>query len=201
MDYPDFESLATAGYYILRHSSNRRESSDYRTVLNKEWARRNKPIANLVVHTGVGPDGVVYANFDEGFLPLYHDDTLRMSEPCEDANVRQWRFETEADCENWFHAEVSNIVMAAWTAYPTVMQLSQSKPPTAGPIPETADIVYSTKIGNTKHILAVGEIKKSVIDRGAWQSGQLPAGGEQQRLSQELRQYVHHLAFTTSYEC
>jgi hypothetical protein len=117
----------TAEYHILQRPTNSVHNTRYTTGSDKEWARRYKPITKLIPHTYVA-NGITYADFEEALLPLYDDDHFRMNEPTAASNPRGWRLEVEADCENWFNSEISNIVLAAWTRYPSVLQTSHNKP-------------------------------------------------------------------------
>ncbi|TQV95309.1 hypothetical protein IF1G_06296 [Cordyceps javanica] len=180
----------TAGYHIAQHPTNIPYNTDYRTGTNKEWARQYKPIRNLVLHSRVDEEGLTEASFDNAFLPLFDDDGLRMSQPCVAPNTRSWRFEVEADCEHWFHAEISNIVLSAWATYPPVLQSSHNKPLSETAIPENVDSTYSVRLGNNKHAIAIGEMKRNLIHAQSWQAGWLVPGA-QQMLSQELRGYAH----------
>ena len=67
--------------------------------------------------------------------------------------------EVEADCENWFYAEISNVVLSAWASYPGIPQSSHNKPLSEASIVENVDIMYSIKYGDTRYLLAIGEIK------------------------------------------
>lgn len=42
-------------------------------------------------------------------------------------NKRSWGVETEKDCADWFNAEVTNVILAEWTDYPAVLQVSHAK--------------------------------------------------------------------------
>ncbi len=157
------------------------------TTSNKEWASRYHPLRNLIVHTQVGPDGRVYANWDGAFLPACDDDTLRMGEPATHPNPRLWRFETEADCELWFHTEVSNVVLAAWTQYGRVTQTSHTKPPCEANISEEVDAMYGVDYANSTVVVAIGEMKRNLIRPELWQAGNPSGLVSQQMLSRELR--------------
>jgi hypothetical protein len=179
-------------YWILQHPTNGVYNTEYTTASDKEWARRYKPIVNLVTHSIVGPDGVSYADFDNSFLPLYDDDRLRMNEPCFPPNERRWRFEVEADCENGFNSEISNVVLAAWARNPPVLQASHCKPLTETNISENVDVTYSVEIGGRRRPLIIGEMKRNLIHAASWQAGDISRKGSQKKLSQELRGSVNH---------
>jgi hypothetical protein len=97
-----------------------------------------------------------------------------MAEPAREPNFRRWRLEYEADCESWFHNEVSNVVLAAWASYPGVLQTSHAGPLSlTEQIAESVDATYSTKINGERVPLVVGEFKRNLIDMEAWQTGDL----------------------------
>lgn len=125
---PRFENFFLLVIWHCFHHDDPVTNENNITTSNKEWARRFHPLRNLIVHTQVGPDGLVYANWDRAFLASCGDDTLRMGEPATHPNPCLWHFETEADCELWFHTEVSNVVLAAWTQYGRVTQTSHTCP-------------------------------------------------------------------------
>jgi hypothetical protein len=127
------------------------------------------------------------AEFEPALLPLYNDDALRLQEPCSAPNIRQWRFEVEADCEAWFQAEISNVMLSAWAQYPLLLQSSHNKPLREQNISENIDIMYSWKWEGQKLPIAVGEIKRKLIDAAIWQSGDLSKSEPQKKLSKELR--------------
>ena len=181
----------TAEHHILQHPTNPVHNTRYTTSSDKQWARRYKPIANIVPRTSV-VDGVTYADFEAACLPLYDDDTVRMNEFAVEPNPREWRFEVEADCENWFNSEISNVVLAAWMRYPALLQTSHNKPLTEETISENVDSTYSTKIGNQRVSLVIGEMKRNLIAPQDWQAGDISTKGVQKKLSQELRGCVRH---------
>lgn len=157
---------------------------------NKSWALNYHPISNLIIHTTVSPGGVVEATYEPAFLPLKDDDSLRLSESALPPNKREWHIFSAADRQLWFHTEISNIVLAAWSRYPAVVQTSHPKPQGFNNPADEVPIAYSMQRGSIRAILAVGEIKRNVIDREVWKSGHLDAEVTQERLSQELRGYV-----------
>ena len=177
----------TAEYHILQHPSNPVHNTEYVTGSDKPWARPFKPMKNITVHSFVDNQGMSQANFDDAFFALCDDDRVRMNEPASPSNVREWRFEMEADCENWFHTEVSNVVLAAWARYPSVLQSSHIKPLTDETIPENVDITYSVKLGQRRFPLAIGEIKRNLISADVWSRGGTLTSVRQQKLSRELR--------------
>ena len=125
------------------------------------------------------------ANYDGAFLDMYEDDELRMQELAYPPNVREWRMAYEEDGVNWFHTEVSNVALAAWTRYPPVLQTSQERPLIDTRVPESVDVAYSVSQGNERTHMVIGEFKRCLIAQNDWQTGRLGKG--QQSLSQELR--------------
>ncbi|KAK3317509.1 hypothetical protein B0T19DRAFT_405201 [Cercophora scortea] len=182
----------TTEYHILQHPTNPTRNTKYTTSSDKEWARRFKPITKIIPRTNV-VDGITYADFEPAFLPLFDDDRVRMGEPAVAPNPRQWRLESEADCENWFNSEISNVVLAAWTAYPDILQTSHTKPLTKENISQNIDSTYSTKVrgGGIRVPLVIGEMKRNLINPDDWQEGDITRSVAQTRLSQELRGYSH----------
>ncbi|RSL67862.1 hypothetical protein CEP53_002805 [Fusarium sp. AF-6] len=181
----------TAQDLILEHPTNPIHNTLYMTDSDKRWARNYKPIVNATCRTMVASDGITYTNFDEAFFPLYEDDNLRLSQPAEPPNSRKWRFETEADCENWFNTEIVNVVLSAWNRYPSILQSSHNKPPSEENIPENIDSIFTFKSQGAKRVLAIGEIKRNLIKHTIWQRGNPSSSASQKKLSQELRGYVH----------
>ncbi|KAL2255464.1 hypothetical protein VTK26DRAFT_3346 [Humicola hyalothermophila] len=180
----------TARDQISQHPTNRVNSPDYITYTDKPWARICAPIQNILVHTAIGADGKTSANFEAAFLPWCDDDRLRLDEYAVPPSRRTWRLETEADCELWFHTEISNVLLAAWSRYPEVMQTSHTKPPRVESIPEEVGSTHSVKFGGVRTVLAIGEMKRNLIDVRAWQRGDISNKSAQKELSQELRGYA-----------
>jgi hypothetical protein len=140
---------------------------------------------NLTVHTTVDHEAIVHAAFDPAFLPLCNDEEKRTTEPGYPANSRFWRLETEADVEHWWHTEISDVVLAAWATYPAVVQSCHIKPLVDVQIPENVDSTYAIYIGNQCVPLAIGEMKRNIINKREWQDGRL--SDVQRRLARELR--------------
>jgi hypothetical protein len=95
----------------------------------------------------------------------------------------------ESDATTWFHAEVSNIVLAAWAEYPKVTQASHEKPLTDESVAETVDVAYSIKKKGVRRHILIGEFKRGIIDPGPWTSGSVPKSSSES-LARELRGYV-----------
>jgi hypothetical protein len=110
---------------------------------------------------------------------------LRKAQPAFPPNRRAWRFETEEDCGDWFKAEVSNIVLAAWTDCPGVLQASLAKAFSETSISEIVDVSYTVTHGNVKVPVVIGEWKRYLIRPDEWMSNDLTSG--QAKLSRELR--------------
>lgn len=140
---------------------------------------------NLTVHTTIDNEGTVHATFDPAFLALDNDEEKRSSEPARAPNERYWRLETESDVEHWWHTEISDIVMAAWARYPAIVQTCHTKPLGEFTISENVDSTYGVYIGNQRHPVAIGEIKRNLINEEDWQTNSLRDA--QQKLARELR--------------
>lgn len=179
--------IATVADLLGQRPTNQVQNAGYVTQSDKAWARNYCPIQNILVHTRVGEDGLTHANFENAFLPWYDDDDLRLRAHAVPPNQRTWRFESEADCELWFHSEVSSIVLAAWNQYLAVTQTSHTKPPRVVNIAEAVDSTYSVRFGGNRTVLAIGEMKRNLILADIWQYDQIPSNPAQKKLSQELR--------------
>lgn len=178
----------TVQHHIFQHPTNYVYNNiKNETGTDKAWTRNYHSITNLSLCSRIVPGSGTSAAFDFVVLPLYKDDFVRWREPCSAPNTRQWRFETEADCEAWFQAEISSVVLSAFARWPLLLQSSHSKPPSEEDIPETADIMYSWEFEGQKLPVAVGEIKPGSIDAAVWRSGDLSKSEPQEKLSKELR--------------
>ncbi len=165
------------------------EKLDYAPPANKTWMREYEPVAYLHIHTSVNEAGLTTANFDTAFLPQDEDDTLRLSQPgaYPYPTPRAWRFESPEDHELWFHSEISNVALAAFSHYPCVTQTSRTKPPN-NDLPEPADTVYSVSSRGINTFLAVGRMKSGIaVDRALWRTGKIVNVTSQRKISQELR--------------
>lgn len=176
------------GELLDRHPENPVNETLYTSGSNKSWTKKYSAIKRLKVHTYVNDAGAVEANYEDAFLSMYEDDELRMQELAYPPNYRQWRMAYEEDGINYFHTEISNIVLAAWTRHPTVLQASHEKPLTDNSVPETVDVAYSVTRGRDRVHVALGEFKRCLIAGEDWQAGKLTP--TQQVLSRELRRYV-----------
>lgn len=186
------EALPTAAVMLDQHPPNdivHTESNSGQN--NRSWIPNYHPISNLIVHTTISLDGVVNATYEAGFLPEGNDDRLRLNAIALPPNKREWHLLSVADRELWFHTEISNIVLAVWSQYPTVLQTSHSRPHEVSTPADEVATAYSIQRGSSRAFLVVGEIRKNVINRDVWQSGNLTTKATQNRLSQELRGYVH----------
>jgi hypothetical protein len=184
--------MASAGELILQHPVNLVDNPKYITYTDKYWAREYPPLRNFTVHSTVDHDGTIHAAFDPAFLPLCADEERRTSEPAQPPNSRFWRLETEADVEHWWHTEISDVVLAAWARYPAIVQTCHTKPLTEQTIPENVDSTYAMYAGNMRVPIAIGEMKRNLINATHWKSGNLMEA--QQKLARELRGYVdNHL--------
>ncbi|KAK0655405.1 hypothetical protein B0T16DRAFT_451094 [Cercophora newfieldiana] len=159
----------TVDRLLQEHPTNPVHNPKYVTQSDKAWAQRYPAIRNLIDS----------------------DDTiLRASVEARRPNDRPWRLECEADCELWFHTEISNVVLAAWNQYPRVTQSSHIKPPRENNISEEVDSMYCVKDGQTKTVLAIGEMKRNLIKPRYWQAGNISSSSNQEKLSKELRGYA-----------
>ncbi|KAI8710576.1 hypothetical protein NCS52_01557900 [Fusarium sp. LHS14.1] len=179
----------TLASLIGQHPTNPIKDTYKQSDSSKPWAKSYPPISRLKVHTSVrGPDSVV-ANFD-AFLDEYDDESLRLGESGYPSNHRKWRLDTEADGIQWFHTEISNIVLGAFANYPTVLQASHEKALSDTRTDQTVDISYSVSQGKERMPLIIGEFKRGLLRRDQWQSGKIEAA-QQSVLSRELRGYAH----------
>ncbi|KAI8715920.1 hypothetical protein NCS52_01101000 [Fusarium sp. LHS14.1] len=184
-------ATGTAEALILGNPTHPVHNTLYVTGSDKPWARTYKPITNTTSHTFVGGDGITYANFNSAFLPLLEDDALRMSQPAVPPNSRRWRFDVEADIENWFNTEIVNVVLSAWYVFPPMTQASHAKPLSEDNIPENIDSAFSIYAGSSRFPIAIGEIKRNLLEPDAWLQGGVAHSRRQVKLSQELQGYAH----------
>ena len=181
----------TVANLFAKHPTNKVLNGGNKTQSNKPWTQNYHPIHDLRVHTRLYRDGKTYADFETAFLAWEEDDNLRISAQAVDPNRRTWLFETEADCELWFHSEISNVILPAWSEFPLVTQSSHTKPSGNENISEEVDAVYSVASGARATVLAIGEMKRNLIRSSSWQDGNITKNVDQIKLSQELRGYVH----------
>lgn len=177
--------MPSAGELILQHSVNVIQNPSYTSYTDKTWARQYPPMQDITVHSTVDAENNFHATFDPTFLPLGADEERRISEPAQPPNERSWRLETEADVEHWWHTEISDVVLAAWARYPAITQTCHTAPLREVNISENVDCTYAIYIGNRRLPVAIGEMKRNLINVRDWQSGQLTL--PQQKLSRELR--------------
>jgi hypothetical protein len=180
--------MSSAGELILQHSQNFVDNPKYISYTDKPWARPYPPIQNLSLHSSIDYDGISRATFDPAFLPLGDDEKKRTSETAYPPNQRYWRLETESDIENWWNTEISSIVLAAWARYPMVVQTSHTNPLGELSISENVDSTYGVYVGGQRVPIAIGEMKRNLINPAQWQSGRLLL--PQQKLGRELRGQV-----------
>jgi hypothetical protein len=175
----------------------------------KEWAQIYHGLSrnSLLVHSigGLPASPSVQVDLTTGFLPLRTpDEELRVKEPAYPPSRRHHEFHTEADIETWWHAEVSNVVLAAFHQHPKVVQVSNYTP-RHGDVAETVDVGYLVEVEEKtqdlisefpkvfahKYPLAIGQIKKRAINLEKWLSGDLgdveDERESQQNLAKELR--------------
>lgn len=176
----------TVGDLLQEQPTNYAYKPGYISATDKSWAKKYEPITAVIIHSRREADGSVWANFDGPFLPEFADDELRKSQPANRPNTRQWRLDTEADGESWFHNEVSNVVLAAWAEYPSILQTSHAKPLSEEAIPEVVDTTYSIKRKPLRLPMLIGEMKRNLIREDEWGRGKIESKS-QVKLSQELR--------------
>lgn len=179
----------TAGALIQQHPTNPVHQSEHTSASTKTWAQKYAPIKSLKIQTAIQENGAVEAIFDGAFLGTYDDDALRMKEPAYPPNAKYWRLAYEADGNNYFQAEISNIVLATFAQRPLVIQAAEEKPLTDKSVTEAVDVTYSVKKDTTRMHITIGEMKRCLVAPRDWQTGHLRK--QQQSLSQELRGCVH----------
>ena len=178
--------MATTGTVLInQHPTNPVQETFYHSSSNKAWAQSFPPITKFNICTSVREPQSVVANFTDAFLEEYDDDILRLTEPVNRPNYRQWRLNSEEDGINWFHTEVSNIVLSAWARYPPLLQVSHEKPLSEENHTQTVDVAYSVSNGQQRTHVAIGEFKRCLLIPRQWQNGSLTT--TQRTLSQELR--------------
>ncbi|KAK1750540.1 hypothetical protein QBC47DRAFT_118717 [Echria macrotheca] len=123
---------------------------------------------------------------DRALLPECPDDSLRCAQPAFPPNNRIWRLETAGDCADWFKAEVSNVVLAAWTGFPTVTEASYTELSSHTPTSHTA---YELDYQNQRFPLVIGLWRRNIIRQDEWIRGSL--GNAQLKLTKELRVYAN----------
>lgn len=170
---------------ISDHPSNSIDNPNITSYTMKTWAKSYAPIRRYRLHTVVDEQGMTYADFDTPFLPLMDDEEKRMSEVGHPPNSRHWRFETEADIEHWWHTEVSDVVLAAWHKYPTIVPTDHTNPPGDVNIPQSVDSTYAMYIHGERAPIIIGEMKRNLIQASEWSGGEL--GEPRKKLTQELR--------------
>lgn len=133
------------------------------------------------------------ADFNSAFLPLYSDETKRMDLPAQATNQRRWRLETEADMTACWMTEVSNIVLAAWSLHPPIVQTCQTNPLRTASIPQNVDLTYAMYIGSSRIAAVIGEAKRNLIKPEQGRNKRLSE--PQQKLAKELRGFVDKSCF------
>ena len=155
------------------------------------WVKTHPVIKNRIIHSTTHADGSTWAEFDRAFLAQDEDDDLRLAGTAMRPNERSWEFKVKADCELWFHTEISNVVLTALHMYPNVLQSSHQKPPGQNSISEEVDTIYTVEDGaegaSVRRVLAIGRMKRNHIYRREWENRGQAQCGKQAILSQELR--------------
>ncbi|KAK7394072.1 hypothetical protein QQX98_013144 [Neonectria punicea] len=173
---------------LNQHPTNPVKVTGFQSTSNKPWTKSYPAITKLNVHTTVQGPGHVVASYDAAFLEPYDDDNARLQTGAYPPNYREWRLSSEEDGIQWFHTEVSNIVLAAFGEYPTVLQVSHEKPLSDTKFDQTVDVAYSVKHNGKRKHVTIGEFKRGLILPDQWQDGKLSGG--QKSFSQELRALV-----------
>lgn len=189
----DMATAVPVGTLLVEHPTNPVEVTDMVSQSNKAWAEEYLPISRLTVHTHVRQDGAVIADFDTPFLPAYDDENLRLAELAYPPNSRQHRLYSEQDAITWFHSEISNIVLPAFTSYPPLVQTGEPPPVHGSGRAKQVDMAYTAKYMHHRTHVAVGEFKRNLILYDEWQENGLSA--TQRKFSRELRGYAY------MYEC
>ncbi|KJR81584.1 uncharacterized protein SPSK_00843 [Sporothrix schenckii 1099-18] len=179
----------TVGALINEHPAFVDEATAMMPQSNKAWTHSYLPIKKLRMHTYMNADMfTVTANFDV-FAPENDDDVLRMQQEAHRPNVRRYRLYSEEDGISWFHNEVSNVLLPAFHRYPIVTQTSHHPPPHGSERVDFSYIVQGLEGGRERPNIAIGEFKRNIIRRVAWQEGNLDS--VQSQFSRELRGYAH----------
>jgi len=181
---------SSAWELILQHSENVVQNPESRSHTDKSWARPYPPLQSFYVHTTVDDEqGLVHAAFDPAFLPLGADEEKRSPRPAYPPNERgfgDWRPKLM-----WSTGGIAR--------YPTLSsrhgqdiqpsaQTCHTKPLGEVNIAENVDCTYAVHIGNQRVPVAIGEMKRNLINSREWQTGHLSE--PQQRLGRELRGYA-----------
>ncbi|KAF5252257.1 hypothetical protein FANTH_2813 [Fusarium anthophilum] len=152
-------SINTAQQLILQHSTNPVNNPGYETRTDKAWARAYKPIKKVTSHTMAGADGRTYADFEDAILPL------------------------QADDESRFRQGLCRRIAGIGGSRPKQTPISEEN------IAENVDCVFSVRMGNTRRTVAIGEMKRNLLEED-WQDGTI-VSASQKKLSQELRGYAY----------
>ncbi|KAK3373652.1 hypothetical protein B0T24DRAFT_271170 [Lasiosphaeria ovina] len=180
--------MDTVGHLIWQNPDNPVENNHIYTYTNKAWTSPYHVIQNLMIRTQLDGDGRTNGDFTT--FKTFDDDALRSQQYAVSPNMRSWIFDSEADCELFFHTEVSNVVLAGWRSYPLVRQTSHMKPLGSNNA-ESVDATYLAGPGDNMTVIVIGEMKKNLIDARSWQSGNIMGNSPQEKLSKELRAYAH----------
>jgi hypothetical protein len=182
-------TVSTVGLLLQQHPVSLVRETGYRTQSNKGWLKDHPPVLRFELHTGRAR-GAIQANLDGPLEPLMVDDGFRFDTPAHPPNPRAWRFSSETDVANWFHHEVSNVVLAAFQRYPALLQVAEAGPLTHIQINERVDVMYTVGHGGSKQCVLVVEMKRNLIDSAYWMKVTKRDMEGQQKLGRELRGYV-----------
>ncbi|KAK0707223.1 hypothetical protein B0T21DRAFT_387679 [Apiosordaria backusii] len=141
---------------LSQHSTNCVKTTGYKTGTDKTWTRGYPTIERVALHSRAVPSdsSSIVADFESPLLPRIYDDP--------------------EDCSDWFKAEVSNVVLAAWTDYPAILQVSHAKPFLDSSSSETVDVSYTFTYLNRKVPVVIGEWKRNIIRPEEWMQIPMP---------------------------
>ena len=191
MSLSNLATTTTVGTLLNEHPNNPVHDTHFVSASNKTWVRDHPPVANINLHVYVDEQNAVHGTFDGPLEPLNTDDDVRLASAAYPPNPRAWRIASESDAANWFHHEISNVVLPAFQYYPDVLQAAEASPLTAERVDEVVDILYSTGRPRDKKPVLVVEMKRWLIDYNFWtktKGDKKKADAKpQERLSRELR--------------
>jgi len=137
--------------------------------------KRIPPIEKVTIYSRTMPEdrSSIMADFENPLSPDYDDDPVRWAQLAFPPNKRSWRVEAEEDCSDWFKAEVSNVVLTAWTDYLAILQASQAKAFLDSSSSETVDVSYTLIHLKRKVPVVIGEWKKNLMQPLEWMGSRL----------------------------
>lgn len=72
---------------------------------------------------------------------------------------------------NWFHHEISGIVLAGFAAFPNILQVAEPPGPTGSD--EVVDVAYKVRMANGMVPVVGGNLGKSLETDALWKEGGL----------------------------